>query len=265
MFKLTDALSAVRYFNRQRVSTSLSFLPRKRNTPGEIVREVEEYGTALEYISRYQLDSDITVKPQQFGILRDPSLTLDALMILAERAKSLKNFVWVDMERSSTVTPTIQTFEKLYDHYGNVGICLQAYLRRTRDDLDRILERRAPVRLVKGFYNDSDITNWQEVTDNYRSLMYNLLNRSNRPCIATHDLELIEEAKKEIQDRGIQNAEIQFFKGVRDDFAVKLSQEGYKTRIYVPYGQIFRFLADGFKTFDISRHLKRFCRWKKII
>ena len=259
MFKLTltSALSTARDFNRHGVAASISYLPRIKNEQREIAQEVQEYTTVLEEISRNKLDSDLTVKLQQFGIFKDPRLTLDALEILAEQAKAHNNFIWIDMERSHTVEDTIKIFEQLDDEFGNVGICLQAYLRRSRDDLDRILERQAPVRLVKGFYNDSDIRNWQKVTDNYRSLMHELLSKSDRPCIATHDLDLVKEAIQRIKVEEIKKAEIQFFNGVRDDFAALLSQDGYNTRIYIPYGHVIGYLKDGLRTFDIRRHIQR--------
>ena len=268
MFKvtLTGALRTARYFNQHNVAASISYLPRELNEQYKIDKEVEEYSRVLQEISLNGLNSDLTVKLQQFGILKDPQLTLSALEILAQRAKARKNFIWIDMERSHTVEDTIKIFEQLHDEFGNVGICLQAYLQRTREDLARVLERQAPVRLVKGFYNDGDITDWGEVTDNYRSLMYELLSsKSKRPCIATHDLELIGEAKHEIKQEKVENAELQFFKGVRDDLAIELSEEGYKIRIYVPYGHLWGYLVDGFRIFDNRRHIQRLFRRKNII
>lgn len=159
MFRLKDTLDSLKYFNARGVAASISYLPRIKNRPEEIAKEVEEYVKVLEIISEKNLNSDVTIKLQQFGILKKPALTLQSLTDLAAHAENLKKFIWIDMERSSTVTPTIEIFEKLNDRFGNVGICLQAYLRRTKDDLANLLKRRAPIRLVKGFYNDNDIKN----------------------------------------------------------------------------------------------------------
>ncbi len=128
-----------------------------------------------------------------------------------------------------------------------------------------MLKVRAPVRLVKGFYKDGDISNWAEVTENYRFLMKKVLAKSSRPCIATHDIKIIEEARKLITVGKIKNAEFQFFKGVRDELAVKLKRKGYKTRIYIPYGYVLQYFIHGFSTFDKSRHFQRMVLKRYII
>lgn len=257
MFKLKHAVRAAKRLNQDGIGASISFFPRIRNTPKEVQEEVEEYSKILLLISEKNLNIDLTVKLPQFGILKDPKLTVKALTTLAERAKELKSFIWIDMERASLIGPTLKIFEELYKKYGNLGICLQAYQRRTKDDLVRVLKYRAPVRLVKGFYNDGDITDWAELTKNYLLLMKELLAKSSRPCIATHDLKIIAAAKREIKAGKLKNAEIQFFYCVRNQLARKLVREGFKVRIYIPYGHVLQYFRDGFGTFDHFRQFQR--------
>jgi proline dehydrogenase len=138
-----------------------------------------------------------------------------------------------------------------------VGICLQAYLKRTERDLKLLGAHKSPIRMVKGFYNDRDFNTWEEVTQNYFRLLPILLTQSSYPAIATHDEKIINEAKKIIREKNITNAEFQFFLGVRDDLVQQLVKEGFRVRVYIPYGNFWRFLLKGLRTFDILHGLER--------
>lgn len=115
--------------------------------------------------------------------------------------------------------------------------------------------------MVKGFYNDYDIRPWSKVAENYSLLMDEVANRSSYPCFATHDYKLIEKAKILLKNR---EGEIQFFAGVRDELAEQLVKEGYKVRIYLPYGQVFQFLWYGYHMFDVPRALQRVLNFSTI-
>lgn len=169
------------------------------------------------------------------------------------------------MERPSTVDITIDIFNELYEKFGNVGICLQTYLKRTTEDAKKLLAKHVPIRLVKGFYSGHDINNWREVTKQFDELMGIALQESSRPCIATHDLTLIEKAKTLIRRDNLRNAELQFFNGVRDKIALELAKQGFNARIYIPYGNILRYLLKGFPTFDNLRHIQRILRFREVI
>lgn len=146
----------------------------------------------------------------------------------------------------------------------NTGICLQACLKRTENDLKSLLEENAAIRLVKGFYSNYNIPRWNDVTKNYLKLMKILLLKCPKPAVATHDLELIDEAKKLIKKYNLKNAELQFFRGVREELALELADEGYNVRIYVTYGNTVMFLLKGIPTFDKLRNLQRFLYFRKI-
>lgn len=254
---MTSALEEVAEYNKAGISASLSFLPVVKSARFLINREIDEYGRILISIARQKLDCDITVKLHQLGVYRDDSVTEESVRKITEQAFAFKIFVWIDMETRETVDPTIEIFRTVSKDFDNVGICLQAYLSRTGRDMKLLLAQGAPIRLVKGFYQEHDFKSWQEVSENYLKLLPTLLTESSFPAIATHDEKIINEAKKVIREKNIRNAEFQFFKGVRDDLASELVKQGFKVRVYIPYGNFWRFLLKGMRTFDLLHNLER--------
>jgi proline dehydrogenase len=254
---LGEAVGHIRRLNEQGVKASLSFLPVRKDGPEEVKAEAGTYRAMLAAIREHGLDADITLKLHQFGIYTDPKLAEKTVTDIVGRARKAKTFVWIDMERPGTVDATLKLYDRLHHLHGNAGICLQAYLKRTEQDLADMLRIRAPVRLVKGFYKGHDITDWPAVTLNYARLMEALLIKGHKPAIATHDLGLIEHAKELIRKHGVDDAELQFFSGVRDSLAPRLAREGFNIRVYLAYGSTWRFLLHGFRTFDNWRNLQR--------
>jgi proline dehydrogenase len=193
----------------------------------------------------------------QFGALTNISLVRESLTHLLKKGRETKTRVWFDQELNWIVDGVIDVATE--QDPKDVGICFQAYRSRTQKDLERI--NGYPVRLVKGFYNDYDIRPWSKVTENYSLLMDEVAKRSSYPCFATHDYALIVKAKKILKE---QDGEIQFFAGVRDELAEELVREGYKVRIYLPYGQVPQFLWYGFPIFDMPRAIQRVLKFKTI-
>ncbi len=261
---LEKVIPTVRRMNAEGIAGSLSYLPIKHKNPRKITQTVKEYYRALNAIERKGLDCDVTLKPHQFGVYDDVGQCRVSILKIVERAHASGHFVWIDMERSATVDATIGLFESIFASYRNVGLCLQAYLRRTEGDLQRLLTKRVPIRLVKGFYREHHFSRWSDVTENFASLMRILLQNSDRPAIATHDLHLVRAAVDIIQESSLAHAEVQFFAGVRDELAIELARRGLRVRIYIPYGRVLAFLVRGLLSFDISRHLQRVLRLRRI-
>ena len=258
---LKDAIEDVHQFNARGLSCSLSYLPIASTTEEEVEEHVQEYLRALSAIQQQRLDADVTIKLHQLGIYAEEFLAEPAVLRIIEAARASGTFVWIDMEQPDTVDRTLEIYRRASRLYGNVGICLQAYLTRTLSDLAGVLADGGVVRLVKGFYRSHDISNWRAVTRNYRMLMFRVLRESPRPAIATHDEQLIEEAKRFIVDHQVRSAEFQFFQGVRNRLAGELQAQGFAARIYVPYGRMLRYWADGVQTFDLRRQLQRVAGW----
>ena len=214
---LPKAVSIIKNYNKKGISCSLSFLPIRKDSPDLVTQDVTEYHKMLKAIS--DLNSDVTLKLHAFGIYSNYNTAKTCVTEIVKEAKKLNKFVWIDMEKEITVGDTIRLYTELRKKYNNIGICLQAYLKRTEEDMKHLLKRKAVIRLVKGFYNNTQFRSWSEVTDNYSKLMKYLLLHGTRPIVATHDLNLISEAKEIIKQNKIKNAEFQFFKGVRENLA----------------------------------------------
>lgn len=250
-------LEKAKNYNAKGIATSISFLPVRAYRKEQVGNDINEYLSLFDDIPAHGLNSDVTIKFMQFGALTNTSLIRESLHHLLKKGRETKTRVWFDQELNWIVDDVIDIATE--QDAGDVGICFQAYRSRTLKDLERI--DGYPVRLVKGFYNDYDIRPWSKVTKNYEMLMDEVAKRSSYPCFATHDLALIEKAKKILKDR---DGEIQFFAGVRDKLAEELVREGYKVRIYLPYGQVYQFLWYGFHIFDLPRALQRVLKFKTI-
>lgn len=258
---LKRALKRVRKYNEQGISCSLAYFAVTNKSNRLVEKEVSRYIQLLKGISEEKVDSDVTVKLQQFGIYLDESVAYNAIERIVKEAESYRNFVWIDMYLPDTVDVTIKIFRQLREKYNNVGICLQAYLERTENDLHEILKDRHPLRLVKGFYKEYDFDRWEDVTENYERMLSYMLTNSDRPAVATHDPELIKKAKRIIRESKSDSSEFQFFTKVCDDVALELVNEGYKVRVYIAYGNFWKFLIREIKTFDLWQNFKRFIKY----
>ena len=261
---LNETIQTAKQFNSNGIKTSLSYLPVVERKKKDVNLEVTHYKKILNEIKKNKLDSDVTIKTPQFGYYIDKKLSDKKIEEVVKEAKKLNLNVWIDMEMEDTVDDTISLFKKMHKKYGNVGICIQAYLKRSEKDIkDLVKTKNVMIRLVKGFYKDMEFDKWEDVTKNYRKLMRFLLKNCKRPCIATHDLDLIEEATKIIKKNKIKNAEIQHFKGVRDVFAESEVKNGITVRMYIPFGNVWGYFSEVFN-FDMKHQLQRVLGFKKI-
>jgi proline dehydrogenase len=244
---LQEALEAVRELNREGLIATLDQL-------GEDVMNAEEAKTStrgvvgiLEGIQRTGVDSNLSLKLTQLGLRVDPDLCLENLDAVVERAKALGNFVRIDMEGSDVTEVTFRLFETVRERHGNVGIVVQAYLRRTEDDLRRqLIPEGASVRLCKGAYkepSDRAFPAKKDVDANYVRLADLLLSAESRArgvktAIATHDEAMIRHVQQKVArgEIGKRDFEFQMLYGIRRDLQNALAQEGYVVRIYVSFG-----------------------------
>lgn len=251
-------LPIVHKINDLGLDVSLSYLPVAHKTVATVEEDVHAYFNAIKVIKAKKLRSDLTLKVHQFGWYLDPVLSAKCIERIVARAEKAGIFVWVDMELAPTIDWTLDLFYSLKKKHKNVGVCLQAYHRRTEKDLYHLLAKKSAVRLVKGFYKDGDFDNWNQVTANYRKLMKPLLLHSPKPAIATHDIALLDEAKRIITKHKLKNAELQFFYSICDEYAYATAAEGYKCRIYLGFGHVMPFVVKGYMSFDKLRNWKRF-------
>lgn len=245
-----DAIERAKKYNDKGIAVSFSYLPLEACCEEDVQDDVAEYLALFDAITTQGLDADVTIKPTQFGGLRGIEYLREGLQPVLEDSQRTRVRIWFDQEFEILVPDVIAVATE--QPVETTGICLQAYRSRTENDVRAV--RGFPVRLVKGFYDDYDIRPWSKVTENYKKLMERVAEQSPYPCFATHDIELVEIAKALLQNR---EGEIQFFSGVRDTLAEQLVAEGYRVRIYVPYGRVIQFLWQGWSTFDMPRALQR--------
>lgn len=236
-----DAVEAIRQLNRQRISASFDHLGESINSDAETRKEVDEYVHVLESINLNTLDSNVSVKLTQLGLDVSQELCYANTRAIVEAALRYDNFVRIDMEDSTKTDATLQIFKRLRHEFENVGIVVQAYLYRTENDVEELLKIGARIRLCKGAYKEPPevaFPNKADVDANYVKLMKMLLSSGIYHGIATHDERMIEPTRQFAKDQGIgaDKFEFQMLYGIRRDLQQKLVAEGYRMRVYVPYG-----------------------------
>lgn len=237
-----SALEAVRKLNDQGITATLDFL-------GEDVFEQEAalhtrdiYFEMLDAIEQSGLKTNISIKLTAIGLLIDEALAIENLIAILERAQTNSDpFVRIDMEGSAVTASTLGVFERVFARHKNVGPVLQAYLKRTPADVERAIKLGARVRLCKGAYNEPAeiaIKEMPRVRDEFMQMARQLLSAGNYPGIATHDLRLIEKIKTFVKAQGIASDrfEFQMLYGIRPEVQRNLIAEGYRLRVYIPFG-----------------------------
>lgn len=239
---LTEAIDVVRELNRKKLEVTLDVLGENVSTIEEVTKARKSYEDVLRAIKKHKLRSHISIKLTMLGLDlgEDIAYTQTAKLLLL--AKKLGIFVRIDMEGSLYTQKTLNVFYRLREKYPNVGIVLQAYLRRTDDDVNKVIAKQAPVRLVKGAYKEPASVAFElkeEVNENYRRQLEKLLLKGYHVAIATHDTQIIAHAKVFIKKHRIPSTryEFQMLYGIRRDLQLQLVKEGYKMRVYVPFGE----------------------------
>ncbi|HTV93985.1 MAG TPA: proline dehydrogenase family protein [Verrucomicrobiae bacterium] len=237
-----SAIDAVRALNAAGMTATLDFLGEDVLERDAAIATREAYIAVLDRIRESGVQSNVSVKMSAMGLLIDEGFALDNLTrILHFAQRNADPFVRIDMEGSAVTQATLELFERAYAHDKNVGIVLQAYLKRTPADVARMIGLGARVRLCKGAYNEPAevaIKEMPEIRKQYLALAKELLDRGNYPAIATHDRELIGQIRAYVRERGIprDRFEFQMLYGIRPELQRELVADGYRMRIYVPYG-----------------------------
>jgi len=239
---LTDAVEAIRNLNRQGISASFDHLGESITSEAEIHREVDEYVRVLESIHATGLDSNVSVKLTQLGLDVSPDLCYSNARTLVEAALKHDNFVRIDMEDSPKTDETLQIFRRLRTEFENVGIVIQSYLYRSEKDIEDLLKLGARIRLCKGAYQEPPTVAFPDKADvdaNYIKLTKLLLSSGVYHGIATHDENMISAAIAFAREQAISpdKYEFQMLFGIRRDLQAKLVRDGYRMRVYVPYGE----------------------------
>jgi proline dehydrogenase len=240
---LDDALRAVEPLNRKGITASLDLLGESVHAEREAHAAAREILTMLDRIHERRLQANVSLKLTQMGLDLSEELCVALMHDIVTRARDLGTFVRIDMEGSEYTERTLRLFEdRLHPSYGDhVGIVLQSYLYRTLADVERAIAIKARVRLCKGAYKEPATVAYPEKADvdtNYVRCMHKLLAEGNYPGIATHDERIINEAKRYARATGIapDRFEFQMLYGVRRDLQERLVRDGWRMRVYVPFG-----------------------------
>ena len=192
--------------------------------------------TEINSINRLQCC--ISIKPTQLGLTIDKTLFRERLTRVLQVAKSFNNFVWIDMESSTQKEETIEAYLSSRKEFDNVGIAVQAYLKKSQEDVHRLLDGKAIIRLVKGAYHETPelvYTHREQISQNFRTLMEMLFRSGNMFALGTHDEKLIEEAIK-LNEASDAKFEFEMLMGIRDKKKIELVSRGYRVSEYIPYG-----------------------------
>lgn len=244
---LDEALEAARALNEQGLSVSLDFLGESVTTREEASAAADMLIRTVEAIAREGLEANVSVKPTQVGLDIDEAFCRETVERLLRRAAEAGDgageiFVRLDMESSEHTERTVALVEALWAAgHRNVGTVLQSYLRRTPDDVERLLRLGSRVRLVKGAYQEPESVAFPdkaEVDRMFVQEMKRLLEAGHYPAIATHDEAVIDATRRFAWEAGIakESFEFQMLYGVRRDLQTRLREEGYNVRVYVPFG-----------------------------
>jgi proline dehydrogenase len=240
---LPEALAATRALNAKGLTASLDLLGESVTNDKEARAARDAYLEILSRIHDEKLDANVSVKLTAMGLDISEDLCVSIMQDVLTRAQQVGSFVRLDMEGSAYTDRTLRLFyDRLYPSFkANVGIVLQSYLYRTKDDVLKATGARARVRICKGAYKEPPTVAWQdkkEVDRNYIECMQELLTNGNYPGIATHDPRIIDAAKAYVKSNGIatERFEFQMLYGVRRDLQEQLVREGYRMRVYVPFG-----------------------------
>jgi proline dehydrogenase len=237
-YTLQDAMNAARNANERKIHAIINRLGEHTPDRKLIQQYVEEYLKLLETIQSENLQATISVKPSQIGLAAETPLYIDNLLKILAEAEEVGRFVWIDMENSPYTESTVEVYRELIATHKDLGLCLQANMKRTENDLRDLLPRGGKIRLVKGAYPENGEVAFKrrsELNANYLRLMHFLFEQNGFFAIGTHDEKMINEAEKLSRDHKA-NFEFQLLKGIRDDLKFRLLTDGFSVSEYIPYG-----------------------------
>jgi proline dehydrogenase len=240
--RLDDALAAAAGMAAQGISALLTLLGEDVTAREQADAITRQYLEALKAISEQHLPAHLSVKLTQLGLGVDDSLLEASLDRLAAAAAEVERLVWIDMEGSATTDATVEAYRRLRAGHDNVGLCLQAYLRRTPSDLRSLMPLRPRIRLVKGAYREPAAIAFQsrsEVSSAYSQIALQLLDETERghpaPTLATHDVKLLRSILATAQ-AARDRYEVAMLYGIRSADLSALAAEGHRSSVLISYG-----------------------------
>ncbi|WP_439027738.1 proline dehydrogenase family protein [Haloarchaeobius sp. DT45] len=235
-----EAIDHARECNEGGVNVILNLLGEHYDERAPAEEDAEEYVRLVEDIGKSSIDACISVKPSQIGLDAGEDVFDDLLGRIVERADEAGTFVWIDMEDRHTTDATLDAFEKYTTQTdGNVGLCVQANLKRTEDDIERLADLPGKIRLVKGAYDEPKEVAYKKkskVDAQYEKLLeYMFEHFEDGIAVGSHDPAMIDLAAELHEEYGT-DYEVQMLMGVREDAQFDLAEQGVEVWQYAPYG-----------------------------
>jgi proline dehydrogenase len=241
--RMEDALDAAARLGEDGIPATFTFLGENIRNAEDADAVVRHYLRLLDLIEERGLDAELSVKPTHLGMDLDPHATLQRLRLLAERSAALGRHLFLDMESAPYVDPTLGIYRRLRDEFDNAGVCIQAYLHRTPQDVADLLANGGSIRLVKGAYReprDVAMHDKSRIRGTFQKLALEFLRWSGggRLALATHDVELLREIDRRAAAAGYGRDayEIQMLYGIRVADQRRLAREGHRIRVLISYG-----------------------------
>jgi proline dehydrogenase len=240
---LDDAVRVVKGINSNQMKATIDVLGENVSTREESLAAVRECEEVLHSIRQHHLGANLSMKLTQFGLKIDGNFCYSNVRRLLEIASGYNHFVRIDMEDSSTTSETLEIYGRLRSEgFENVGAVIQANMRRSEEDVRRLVSMKANIRLCKGAYIEPEaiaLKGKEEIRINYLKLLKILFEGKCYVGIATHDDFLIDETYRTIQQMNLTKSdyEFQMLHGVRIRLRDKVVAEGHSVRVYVPFGR----------------------------
>lgn len=239
---INDAVATVKVLNTKSIMATIDVLGESIKDRNEAVQSKNESLEVLGTIVKENLNGNLSVKLTMLGLAMDYDLCKSLFTEILDEAKRNNIFVRIDMENSEVTDITIKMYKEMRAKYDNVGLVLQAYLKRTENDVIQLTEEKSNFRLCKGIYVEPETIAFkskQEIRDNYLKVLKLMFERNSYVGIATHDDYLTDGAEKIIKEMNLSNDkyEFQMLLGVREWLRDKLAAKGYRIRVYVPFGK----------------------------
>lgn len=238
---ITLATDVIKDLNQKDLDVTIDYLGEFVDNEKEANEMADNSILAIEAIGKEQLHSQLSLKMTSMGLDISDEFVMRNMKRILEAAKKHNVFVTIDMEDYSRCGKTIEIFKELKKEYDNVGTVIQAYLYRTEDDIKDLNQYKPNLRLVKGAYKESSevaFPDKKDVDDNFKKIIEMHLLNGNYTAVATHDDAMIEYTKELVKKHKISNDQFEFqmLYGIRPERQLSLIKEGYRVRVYVPYG-----------------------------
>lgn len=238
----TESIPKAKELNNKDLKLTLDLLGENVKDRQTASDTVDSYIRLLDGINEHELESSISIKLTMMGLDIDEDFCRENLFRLLDVAQKHDQFIRIDMEGSDNTQITLDIFKEAYQKYGDhIGTVIQSMLLRSKDDINELAEMGADVRLVKGAYNEPSkiaLQKMPDIREAFKEQAKVLLAKTDFPRFGTHDDELLDWIKAYTTENDIpkDQFEFQMLYGLREDTMVQLTEEGYQTRIYVPFG-----------------------------